>query len=215
MSLVTLSGAEYHIGGNEILRGIDLTITPDTRLGIVGPNGSGKSTLFSLICGEITPDKGDVLLPKNCRLGYLRQQLNAHELTNVPLLEYTANAIPELTRLHTEIHDLEQQLAGEEAARRDELLLRLGTLQTAFENRGGYRLVPLAEKTLCALGFQPEDLQRPFASFSGGWQMRAELARTLISDPDILLLNEAKGRWRSSGWKPRAQSVFSASGTRR
>ncbi|MDD2236443.1 MAG: ATP-binding cassette domain-containing protein [Kiritimatiellae bacterium] len=178
-----------HFGTQDVLRNASFRANKNERVGIVGPNGSGKSTVFSLICGEISPDQGEVVLPKNCRLGYLRQQLNAHELTDVPLIDYTSNAIPELTRLHAEIHVLEQRLAADPSLK-EELLPRIGSKQTDFENRGGYRLVPLAEKTLCALGFQPDDLHRPFASFSGGWQMRAELARTLISDPDILLLDE-------------------------
>lgn len=187
--MIDFINVSKHFGTQEVLHNASLRVNKNERMGIVGPNGAGKSTVFSLICGEISPDQGEVLLPKNCRLGYLHQQLNAHELTSVPLIEYTSNAVPELTHLHAEIHELEQRLA-ENPQQKEELLIKIGELQTRFENEGGYHLVSLAEKTLCSLGFRPDDLSRPFSSFSGGWQMRAELARTLIGDPDILLLDE-------------------------
>jgi ATP-binding cassette subfamily F protein 3 len=176
-------------GAQTVLDGVSFRINAGERVGVVGPNGAGKSTIFSMISGSMEPDRGEVVLPKKFRLGHLRQQLFA-AAKDSSLLGYTLNAIPELESMETEIHQLEAalpDLAGEE---RERALSRLGTLQHEFEHLGGYDLQSRAEAALSALGFSEAELARPFKSFSGGWQMRAELARVLIANPDLLLLDE-------------------------
>ena len=179
-------------GGDPIFAGAGFRANAGDRIGIVGPNGAGKSTLFGLLTGEITPDRGTIALPKDVRIGYLHQQLPASEQAGRSLLDFTADAIPELARMAAELHELEQRLHTEmpDAVTRDAILERHGRLQSALEQLGGYRLRPEAEAALCNLGFRAEELERPLSSFSGGWQMRAALARVLIARPDLLLLDE-------------------------
>jgi len=177
-----------HFGTQDVLLDASFRVNHGEHIGVVGSNGSGKSTIFSLISGEISSDSGEIKLPKNTRLGYLHQQLNPHEQRS-SLLEYTANAVSGLDEIHEQIAALEHQLNPHDG-RQDSILSKIGDLQTRFENMGGYDMTLRAEQALCGLGFHVEDLKRPFSEFSGGWQMRAELARTLIAHPDILLLDE-------------------------
>lgn len=176
-------------GAQEVLKTVTFRINAGERIGIVGPNGAGKSTVFELISRELEPDQGEVVLPKNIRIGYLHQQLNPHAVDRC-LLEYTEDAIPELKTIPVRIHELESRLATAAPAERERLLRQVGELQHQFEHLGGYTMRSRAEAALCGLGFRVAELAKPFAEFSGGWQMRAELARTLISQPDLLMLDE-------------------------
>lgn len=179
-------------GGEAIFDRASFRVNAGDRVGIVGPNGAGKSTLFALLTGEIEPDRGTIAFPKDIRIGYLHQQLPASANAERTLLDFTADAIPELAAMSRELHELEDRLHHQELepeAMR-QALDRHGKLQSALEQLGGYQLRPEAEAALCNLGFTPEQLNRPLSSFSGGWQMRAALARVLIARPDLLLLDE-------------------------
>ncbi len=177
-------------GGQELLKDVSLRINPGERIGIVGPNGAGKTTLFGLITGEVSPDKGKVAMPQGLRIGYLRQQLPEFA-AETSLLDFTAEAVPEIARLAEKIHRLEHQLAEESGnENKDKLLRELGHLQTQFEHLGAYRIRHQAEAALSGLGFAEKDFIRPLREFSGGWQMRAALARVLIADAELLMLDE-------------------------
>lgn len=177
-----------HFGTQDILNDVSFRINPGERVGIVGPNGAGKSTIFSLITGEISCDAGRVSLPRTMRLGHLHQELRPYAVDDT-VLEYAENAVPELHDIERELTALEGVMA-KQGGKDKKLVVRHGELQTSFENLGGYTLRTRAEKTLSGLGFAEDAFHRPFASFSGGWQMRAELARVLVGNPDILLLDE-------------------------
>lgn len=189
--MIDFIGVEKNFADKTILNRISFRINSGERVGLVGPNGAGKSTIFNLITGELTPDRGEVVIPKRMRIGYLKQQLLASDL-DCPLLDYTADAVSAIADISSEIEEIESALEHypAESEERQLALNRLGVLQTEFEHLGGYRLRPEAEAALCSLGFNPADMVRPMNDFSGGWQMRATLARTLIADPDILLLDE-------------------------
>ena len=176
-------------GTQDVLKSVTFRINAGERIGIVGPNGAGKSTIFSLIGGDIEADNGEIVLPKNTRIGYLHQQLNPHAVSQ-NLLEYTEDSIPELKTIPEKIHELEHRLTEIDGAEKERALKQLGTLQHDFEHLGGYEMRARAEAALCGLGFKVAEFDKPFASFSGGWQMRAELARTLIANPDLLMLDE-------------------------
>ncbi len=177
--------------GDVILNEVSFRINPGDRVGVVGPNGAGKSTLFGIITGDIRPDRGTVSLPKDHRLGILRQHLPDGE-TQRTLLDFTADAIPELKTMTAELQQLELQLhrGVDDDDRLAALLERHGRLQTRIEHLGAYRLRTEAEQALSNLGFRQADFERQLKSFSGGWRMRAALARVLISQPNILMLDE-------------------------
>ncbi|NLE68397.1 MAG: ABC-F family ATP-binding cassette domain-containing protein [Lentisphaerae bacterium] len=176
-------------GGQDVLLNASFRINRGERVGIVGPNGAGKSTLFGLITGELTPDKGLVELPREARIGHLRQVISPAD-TGCSLLEYVENAVPEFQRLQENIERIEAFLLQKEGGDRDAALRQMGELQTRFEHMGGYEIRGRAIRALGGLGFPAESFHEPLRSFSGGWQMRAELARVLASDADLLLLDE-------------------------
>ena len=189
--MIELQSVTKRYGAQLLLDAQSLRLLPCERIGIVGPNGAGKTTLLDLVAGEAEPDGGRILRRKDIRIGYLRQQLPA-DAGDTPLLEYVQRGAPTLEVLSAEIRLLENQLADPDLppplAR--SLLARLGDLQSAFEHQDGYSLPARAAAALSGLGFDPADLSRPLASFSGGWQMRALLTRALLADPDLLLLDE-------------------------
>ena len=176
-------------GGQIVLDRVDFRLLAGERIGIVGPNGAGKSTIFELIVGECDADAGTVARAKDVRIGHLRQQLASGDEAT-PIQAYVEKAAPDLETIRAEIHRVEARLAGDEAEESRTLLRRLGDLQTQFEAQGGYDLHARAAAALTGLGFRVADLRRPLGEFSGGWQMRAELARALIAEPDLLLLDE-------------------------
>jgi ATP-binding cassette, subfamily F, member 3 len=176
-------------GTQRVLDKVSFRINAGEHVGVVGPNGAGKSTIFSLITDELSSDSGDVSLPKKVRIGHLHQQLNAHAQDG-SVLEYTTNAIPELKTIAADIHQLEHDLQEASGEDQETMLHRLGDLQHEFEHLGGYDMKARAEAALSGLGFKESQFGNSFQSFSGGWQMRAELVRTLIAKPDILMLDE-------------------------
>jgi ATP-binding cassette subfamily F protein 3 len=176
-------------GTQDVLKSVTFRINAGERIGIVGPNGAGKSTIFGLIGGDVEADKGEIGIPKHTRIGYLHQQLNPHAVDR-NLLDYTEDSIPELKTIPIRIHELEHKMEHLEGVEKERALKQIGNLQHDYEHLGGYEMRARAEAALCGLGFKVEEFTKPFSSFSGGWQMRAELARTLIANPDLLMLDE-------------------------
>ncbi len=187
--MIQFVNVSKNFGRQQVIVEANFAIHDGERVGFVGPNGAGKSTLLEMLSGRTKPDHGECSYPGSQRLGYVRQQLNAHAVT-ASLIEYAENALPELTAIQNELSTVESQLASAQGDEQERLLRKLGDLQTRFEHLGGYELRNRAEATLSGLGFSPTRFNDPFASFSGGWQIRAELTRILVSQPDILVLDE-------------------------
>ena len=153
------------------------------RVGVVGPNGSGKSTIFKIILGEMSTDTGELVIECSPRIGFTRQNPEP-DTPDETLLDYSMRGIPGLSEMEAEMAELEADLADPQKMK------RYGELQTQFEHLGGYDIETRVKVALGGLGFTTEEFQKPFASFSGGWRMRAELSRVLASKPDLLLLDE-------------------------
>ncbi len=178
-------------GEQQVLNRVSFTINPGERVGIVGPNGAGKSTIFGLLMNEMSVDDGQVSYPPSSRIGYLHQQLGTFGSTDT-VLEYAESGLPEVAEIQRDIDKVEHELADQnvDPEVKKRLLKKLGDLQTNFEAIDGYSVRTRTEMALSGLGFSQEDMGRAFKTFSGGWQMRAELVRVLVSRPQILLLDE-------------------------
>ena len=187
--MIDFKNLSKSFGGSYVFKDVNCRVNTGERVGVVGPNGAGKSTLFSIITGEMFPDCGEVVIPKDFRLGIMRQHIADTDRQRT-LLEFTADAIPELKSYSAELEELERKLDNASDDELDSLLKRHGFLQTTIEHLGVYHLEQEAKEALTSLGFPVERLNDPLSGFSGGWQMRAALARVLISHPDILLLDE-------------------------
>ena len=189
MSLVTILDISHSFSGKDLFRDVRLQVAPGDRVGLVGPNGSGKTTLLRLIVGEMTPDEGEIRISKGTRLGYLPQDV--HETMTGTLLRSLLHTIPGRKKLAEELastekaiekhpaKDMQVKLAG----RLTEIHQEIADLDVQFPPHE-------AEKILLGLGFGPEDFEKPLSSLSGGWKMRAALARLLYQKPEILLMDE-------------------------
>ncbi len=188
--MIDFNDVSIHFGTQDVLQHASFRVNAGEHCGLVGPNGAGKSTVFHLITGETSPEHGSVTLEGRPRIGHLRQQLNAPSVRD-SLLGYSLRAAPRLEELEDAILEAEDSLkSAADSPDRERWLKQLGDLQTEFEHLGGYELEARVKAALSGLGFRESDFRRPFAEFSGGWQMRAELVRTLVTEPDLLLLDE-------------------------
>lgn len=172
-----------HYGHQDVLSNVTFRVNKGDRVGVVGPNGSGKSTLFKIVLGEMSTDKGELIIEGSPRIGWTRQNPEPDN-EGETLLEYSMRGVPGLSDIEAEMQSLETDLADPAK------LKRYGELQTLFEHLGGYDIETRVKVALGGLGFSVEEFAKPFKSFSGGWRMRAELSRVLASKPDLLLLDE-------------------------
>lgn len=178
--MLTLSGVTKSFGARTLFEDVSLQVNFGDRIGLVGPNGAGKSTLLSLILRESTPDEGTVLMEKNVSVGYLPQE--SAPCGDETVLELATNISPEFEKLRKLIKDQEARhiVDGEE----------YHTAHARFLELNGYGLEPKAKRILSGLAFREQDFDRPAREMSGGWVMRAHLARLLVKEPDLLLLDE-------------------------
>src|SRR5882762_2673291 len=174
--------------GQPILRDLSWRIPDRERIGLVGPNGAGKTTLCRLLAGVEEPDEGRIVRPRETTVGYLPQEAAGHPEGSV-LAEALAG-FADVWQVEREMEEVAARLAAAAGAESDALTARYGDLQHRFEALGGYRLETEAKAILGGLGFRPTDFARPLTEFSGGWRMRAALARLLLQRPSLLLLDE-------------------------
>jgi len=174
--------------GQPILRDLSWRIPDRERIGLVGPNGAGKTTLCRLLAGVEEPDEGRIVRPRETTVGYLPQEAAGHPEGSV-LAEVLAG-FADVWQVEREMEEVAARLAAAAGAESAALTARYGDLQHRFEALGGYRLETEASAILSGLGFRPSEFTRPLSEFSGGWRMRAMLARLLLQRPSLLLLDE-------------------------
>lgn len=186
-----LQDVSMQFNGNYLFQDVSFQLKPGEKVGLAGKNGSGKSTLFKIIAGKFEPESGNVHYPKDYTIGYLSQDL--HFDTSKPLLEAAKEGFMALKKLSEKRDYLQKQVEERTDYESDayaQLLDEFDSVETAFSLKGGYQMDGKAERILKGLGFQHEDFQKQAKNFSGGWQMRIELARLLLQAPDLLLLDE-------------------------
>ena len=168
---------------------LNLVVDAGDRIALIGSNGSGKTTLMDILSGDTLPDSGGVSRRRNVSVGYLRQE-PAH-FGGRPLLQEVLDTSSDETALLDKISVTRETLSTErDTEKQAELVRHLGRLDVALEAAGGGDRDHEAKTILSGLGFKQSDLDRPMNEFSGGWVMRAGLARLLFQKPNILLLDE-------------------------
>src|SRR5437867_4480161 len=183
--MLTVSQLSKSFAGQSLFDDVSLQVNRGDRIGLVGPNGAGKSTLFALLLGDVSPDKGTIAIEKNATIGFLPQETAA--AGDETVLELALAVSPELVHAQKIIKEHEAAVAGivdsgADAAYHNALHV--------FDEHGGWELEPKAKRVLAGLAFRETDFGRPARALSGGWIMRAHLARLLVMEPDLLLLDE-------------------------
>ncbi len=182
--MLTLSGITKAYGGRTLFSDVTLQVNRQDRIGLVGPNGAGKTTLFSLVLGENSPDDGKIIKERNVTIGYLPQE--SAPAGDETVIELATSISPEFVKLRRIVkawdsnHPIEAQHA--EDIHDD--------VHDRFHELGGYQLEAKAKQILAGLSFREKDFDRPAKEMSGGWVMRAHLARLLTQEPDLLMLDE-------------------------
>ncbi|HMO40175.1 MAG TPA: ABC-F family ATP-binding cassette domain-containing protein [Saprospiraceae bacterium] len=189
--MITASNIYLQYGGRVLFDHINLVISDRDKVGLVGRNGAGKSTFLKIIAGEVTPDEGSVTRPSSSTLGFLHQEMNIPSGKTV--MEETLTAFDELRRLETRLAEMHQELEQRTDYESDsyfKFLEEYSHLNDQFHLLGGDDMQAQAERVLKGLGFKQADFNRQTTEFSGGWQMRVELAKMLLQRPNYLLLDE-------------------------
>ena len=185
MSLVTINNITKRYDPDIILDDISVAIAPEDRIGLIGRNGCGKTTLLKIIGGILTDFKGDVVLAKGKRIGYLSQE---------PELERDCTLRQEMLKVFEERLALEDKmlmLAEEmEAQETPHLLQQYARIHEQHERLGGYDYEHRINRVLGGLGFSEQDFNLPVRVLSGGQKSRATLAKLLLEEPDLLLFDE-------------------------
>lgn len=182
--MLTLSGIQKSHGARVLFEDATLQVNREDRIGLVGPNGAGKTSLFKIILGEESPDGGAVTFERGVKMGYLPQE-------NCPVADETVVELA--TAISPEFLKLRRILKAWEADHPLEALHPEEVhddVHDRFNELGGFRLEAQAKQILAGLGFRERDFDRPAREMSGGWVMRAHLARLLTQAPDLLLLDE-------------------------
>ncbi|MEE9913144.1 MAG: ATP-binding cassette domain-containing protein [Deltaproteobacteria bacterium] len=181
MALLWINRVFMSFGGPQLLDGASLQIEAGERIGLLGRNGSGKSTLMKLLQGELTPDRGEIILDKNVRVAMMPQ-----DIEDLPGSVYDVVAAGGQAHLDLlgAYHDLTRQMAS---GRDESLLGKIEKVQHELETAGAWQFYQKVEAVLSRVGL---DENAEFGLLSAGLKRRVLLARALVGDPDILLLDE-------------------------
>ncbi len=175
--MLTVSQVSKGFGLQTLFNEVSLRLLSGDRVGLVGPNGAGKTTLFSIILGEIEPDSGKIELERGTSIGFLPQE--SAPTSEETVTELAASISPELEEIFKTLREIPDPDEPEHLA-----------AQEKFAELEGHNLEAKAKRILAGLAFRPEDFDKPAHTLSGGWIMRAHIARLLVMEPDLLMLDE-------------------------
>jgi len=180
--IISANNITKYFGEDKVLSDVSIQINKDERYAICGSNGTGKSTLLKILINELTPDEGEVHIAKNIKVGYLAQYND--NSSNDTILNTVINARDDLINMENELSMLEQNMTDKEAIDNHEKLLK------DFQDKGGLYYKSLAESVLKGLGFTNDEFSKTLDMLSGGELTRVYLARILVEDNDLLILDE-------------------------
>jgi ATP-binding cassette subfamily F protein 3 len=189
--MLLVQNLTVRFGGRALYEGISFSVRPRERVGLAGRNGAGKSTLLRVVMGLQSADEGQVVVPQDYAIGYLAQDIEA--MKGHTVREEAAKAFDELRALEARLADIQHQLETRTDYESDgymDLVEHLGIVTEKLNWLGAASAEGELERVLKGLGFRQADMDRPVEEFSGGWQMRIELAKILLRKPDLILLDE-------------------------
>ena len=189
--MISINSLTVAYGGFTLLNDINFHISESDKIGLVGKNGAGKSTILKLICGYQTPTSGRVAVPSGIKIGYLPQIMEHHRGRTV--IDEAMTAFADMFALEDELERIAVELGERtdyESKAYQDLIVRMNEVNDRLSFSRSDNPQVLAERTLMGLGFKYEELSSPTETFSQGWNMRIELAKILLSKPDVLLLDE-------------------------
>lgn len=189
--MISVESLKVEFGVKPLFSGASFVINERDRIALVGKNGAGKSTMLKILCGMQKPTEGQVAVPNDCTVGYLPQVMILQDDTTVK--EEVQKAFADIRKMAAKIDDMNRQLAERtdyESEEYAELVEKFTTEHDRYMMMGADNYEAEIERTLVGLGFERSDFDRPTSEFSGGWRMRIELAKILLSKPDVLLLDE-------------------------
>ena len=189
--MISVEGLTVEFGARPLFSDAGFVVNGRDRIALVGKNGAGKSTMLKILCGEQQPTAGTVAVPSGTEIGYLPQVMVIQDDTTVR--DEAKKAFSGIMKLKERIDSMQQQLAERTDYESDEyldLVHRFTAEHERYMMMGAENYEAEIERTLCGLGFERTDMERPTREFSGGWRMRIELAKILLRKPDVLLLDE-------------------------
>jgi ATP-binding cassette subfamily F protein 3 len=189
--MISIDNISIRFGAFVLFDSISFQVNPGDRIALVGRNGAGKTTILNLIAGRQEADEGRVVKTAGKTVGYLPQQMKHSK--GKSLYREALNAFASVIALKKRIDAITAELGERSDYESREYLALIQELSNAneqFELEGGHTIHADVEQTLVGLGFKPSDMDRPVHEFSGGWRMRIELAKILLSRPDYILLDE-------------------------
>ncbi|MCF9034653.1 ATP-binding cassette domain-containing protein [Acinetobacter nectaris] len=174
--MIQLEHFSIRLGGRVLFKTDTMQLHPGWKIGLTGVNGAGKSSLFAALLGKISGDEGSLTRPESWTVAHMAQEIEALDL---PAIDFVLSGDEEYWKIQTQLNDSDK-LSNDDIAQ----------LHGRFDEINGYTAFAKAAQLMAGLGFSEQQIRNPVASFSGGWRMRLNLARTLMSRSDLLLLDE-------------------------
>ena len=189
--MISINNLSVEFSAKSLFDNINYVINKKDKIALVGKNGAGKSTMLKIIAGLQSPTSGSVAVPQEVTIGYLPQHMTIND--SLTVIEEVRKAFSHIDEMHRRFDKLNNQLAERTDYDSEEyhnLIEQVSTLSEQIAMVESDNGEAEMERTLVGLGFSRADFNRPTAEFSGGWRMRIELAKLLLTKPDILLLDE-------------------------